>query len=470
MVAAIAYRSPAVCAWRAELWATLTLAAPLAATQLAQIAITTTDVLMMGWIGPEALAAGSLGAHLFFVLHLFGLGVALATSPLMAQAIGARRHRVREVRRSVRQGFWATTAIGLPCCAILWQTESILIAFGQGPVHAALAQDYARAMIAGFLPALWFVVMRCFVTAIGRPRPALIVMIVGVAANAFGCWVMMFGKLGAPALGLVGAGISSSLTNILLCGLLLMVVLRDRRMRRYHLLGRLWRPDWRRLGEIFRVGLPIGGSFLFEVMLFAFAVLMMGWIGTAELAAHQIAVQVCSITFMVPLGISQAATVRVGLALGANDSKAIGHAGQAAMLLGVGFMATMAVILWTVPYPIIGLFLDLTVPANGTVAAMAAGFLAVAAVFQIADALQVVGGGALRGLKDTRMPMMIVAIGYWGVGLPVALLLGFQLGWGGFGIWIGLAVGLIAVAVQVVWRFVARGRLGLLPRAGLVPP
>ena len=303
--------------WRAELRATVTLALPLIGTQLAQIATMTTDVVLLGRLGADALAAGALGANVVYVLITFTLGVLMAVSPMVAQAMGRKLHAVRDARRSVRQGLWVAVAVGVPCMIVIWHTEALLLLLGQDPANAALAAGYARAMMWGFLPGAGFMLLRFFVAALERPRPALVVMVLAVLLNGVLAWGLIFGRFGLPGLGVVGAGIATSIANTFSFVALLGFILVDRRLRRFHILGRLWRPDWRRFVELFRVGLPIGVILLIEVGLFSAAVQLMGLIGTAEIAAHQIALQCAAVAFMVPLGIGQAATVRIGLFAGA---------------------------------------------------------------------------------------------------------------------------------------------------------
>jgi len=260
-----------------------------------------------------------------------------------------------------------------------------------------------------------------------------------------------------------GAGIATALSNIFLfCGLALAVTL-NRKLRRFHLFGRWWRADWPRLAALWRLGLPIGAAIGFEITVFNAAVFLMGQFGTAAIAAHSIAIQIASASFMVPLGIGQAATVRVGRAHGACDAGGIARAGWTAFALAMAFMTTMSVVMMTVPNLLIGAFIDIADPANRVVAQTAATFLFCAAVFQIADGAQTVGAGMLRGLQDTRVPMIYAGLGYWGVGMPMSLFFGFRMGLEGLGIWIGLATGLAVVAVVMMARWIRRDRLGLVP-------
>jgi MATE family multidrug resistance protein len=271
---------------------------------------------------------------------------------------------------------------------------------------------------------------------------------------------LIFGEFGLPELGLQGAGIATSLTNLFLVASLLGFILLDRQFRRFQVLGRLWRPDWARFREIFRIGLPIGVTLIMEVGLFAAAGFLIGLIGKAELAAHQIALQCASVSFMVPLGLAQAATVRVGRAAGGGDTPGIMRAGITALVMGGLFMLAMATVMWTAPHAIVGLFIDAGDPVNAPVVRAAVLFLAVAALFQLFDGGQVIGAGALRGLKDTRWPMVFAGLAYWAVGMSLAVGLGFGLGLGGLGIWIGLAVALAVAAALMIGRFLILQRRG----------
>ena len=439
--------------WRRETVALTRLSVPIVLTNLGQIAIQTTDVVMIGWLGPAPLAASVLGVTLYFILFMFSVGIMMATAPMIAQDLGRVSYAMREPRRTVRQGFWAAALLGLPASLVFWQIDPILRLLGQDPALIVGAEEYMHAAMWGFVPALLFIGLRNFISALERPRAGMVVMTIGIAVNAAADYGLIFGKFGLPELGLRGAGIATSLTNGFLFFALLGFILIDRRFRRYRLLGRLWRPDWRRLREIVRIGLPIGVTLVFEVGLFAGAAFLMGLIGTAELAAHQIALQCAAVSFMVPLGLAQAATVRVGLAVGRRDPAGIRAAGFAALGLGTVFMSGAALVMWTLPEQLAGLFLDGNDPANVEVIALAVTFLAVAGAFQVVDGAQAIGAGALRGLKDTRWPMVFAGLGYWVFGFGGAVLLGFYYEMEGIGIWIGLAGGLAVAAVLMVARF-----------------
>ncbi|PKQ09911.1 MAG: MATE family efflux transporter [Alphaproteobacteria bacterium HGW-Alphaproteobacteria-12] len=447
--------------WNTEIRATLALAWPLVATNLAQVAINATDVIMMGWLGPNALAAGALGSNLFFAMMIFGIGIVTAAAPMIASERGRRRHSVRDVRRTVRQAFWAAATICLPFWLLLWYTENILIVLGQEPALAALGASYTRAMEWSLLPTFLYIVLRLFISALERPRWGLVIGALAVPVNAFANWCLMFGHLGAPALGLQGAGLGSLLTSLFMFGALSLVVLSDRRFRRYHLFGRFWRADHARYLELWRLGLPIGMTLAFEVLVFNAAVLLMGLFGATALAAHAIALQIAAISFMVPLGFSQTATVRVGLVFGAGDRAAITRAGWTPFIIGVTFMGVMALTMMLFPHTLIGLFLDRTDPANAEVIRLAVSFLAVAALFQVFDGAQAIAAGMLRGLQDTRVPMLYAGVGYWLVGLSLGVVLAFPLGLSGVGIWFGLAIGLATVSVLMLYRWLRRARLRL---------
>jgi MATE family multidrug resistance protein len=356
-----------------------------------------------------------------------------------------------------------TLAITLPAVGILWMTDEILVGIGQDPELAAMAESFMHTLCWALPFGVALIVMRNFVTAFERTAPIMLVMGLGVAINALLNWLLVFGNWGFPRLGMAGSGLASTLVNAAMFTGLATYASIVRPFRRYAVLNRFWRPDWSIFREILKVGLPIGGMLLMEVGLFAGAAFLMGWIGLHEVAAHQIAIQIASTSFMVPLGVSMAATVRVGLAVGAGDLQAARRAGFVACAVGTGFMAGCALLFWLAPYFLTGLFLSAEDAAAPAVLGLAATFLMMAAVFQLADGLQVVGAGALRGLNYTRMPMLFAALGYWAVGFPSCILIGFGLGWGGVGVWAGLALSLLVVASLMVGRFERLTRGPLLP-------
>jgi multidrug resistance protein, MATE family len=449
--------------WRDEFWAMLSLAWPLILSNLTMTLISFTDVVLLGRLGTRELAASALGLNLNMALLLFALGFIYAAAPMMASEIGRKSNSVRDVRRTFRQSLWAIAAIVMPLWLIMWHTESIMLLFGQEPELAKGAGMFIHGYQWSMLPFLIFQAMRNFLAALERPGWVLVVSVAGIGLNALICWSLIFGHFGLPALGLFGAGLGTTIVWTIMTVALGVVLMTRRPFSRYHLLGRFWRADWERLRAIWKLGLPIAVTLGFEAGVFASAVWLMGLINAESVAAHAIALQIASMTFMVPMGLAQAATVRVGMGHGRKDAAAIHRAGWMAFTLGTGFMAVMALTLILFPGELIGVFIDRTLPENTRVVELAIGFLGVAAVFQIADGAQVVGAGMLRGLHDTRVPMIMAGFGYWVIGIGVGSLLAFKYGWDGVGIWTGLAVGLAVVAVLLLSRWTMRARLGLVP-------
>ena len=447
--------------WRTELAETYALAWPLVLANLTQQVIQATDILLMGRLGASQLAAATLALNLTFTFNLFLLGLLTASAPMMATALGQRANAVRDVRRTFRAGLWLIVIAMPPYWLALWHVGDVMLAFGQSAELASQGQTFLRAYMWCTAPWLLFQLLRNFVSALERPRIILWLSIFGIGLNALLSWSLIFGHFGLPAFGLLGGGIGSSLTWLVMCAALVAVTLRERRFRRFHLFGHWWRFDPQRLAAMVRLGWPIGLTMALEMGVFALAVYFMGWIGEAAVAAHAVALQLAAITFMVPLGLGQAATVRVGRALGRGDPAGITRAGWTAWVGGVAFMGAMAIGMWAFPRPLVTLFLA-DVPANAQVIALAIGFLQVAAAFQLVDGAQVIGAGMLRGLHDTRWPLIFALVGYWGIGLGIGAWLAFAADWQGVGIWVGLAAGLAAVAVLMLWRWVRRDKLGLI--------
>ena len=449
--------------WREELAATLSLAWPLILANLTMAAIQATDVVLMGWLGARPLAASALGINLTFAIGLMCLGVVTASSPMMATALGAKLRSVHDVRRTFRQSIWMVLTLIVPFWLVLWNAEPIILLLGQEPALARDATTFLRGFMWCQLPFLLFQAMRNFVSALERPGWVLAISLGAILLNAVLGYALIFGKFGLPAWGLFGGGLASSIVWTMQALLLALVIVTDRQFRRFHLFGRLWRPDWARYRQLWRIGLPIGLAMAFEGGVFSAAAYLMGLIDAESVAAHAVALQIAALSFMVPWGLSQAATVRVGRHLGEGDAAAIARAGWVAWLLGVCFMAVMAGLIWAIPRDLITIFLDDT-PENARVIALGVSFLAIAAIFQIADGAQVVAAGMLRGLHDTRVPMIFTFIGYWAIGIGIGTWLAFREGWQGQGIWTGLAIGLIIVAVLMIWRWSRREGLGLTRR------
>ena len=447
---------------RAELRALIALALPLVAGNLAWSAVAASDLFLLGRLGADAVAAGALALNIYNAFLMAGMGVVGAASPLIASERGRRRHSVRDIRRTVRQAIWAAAAFSLPVWAILWHGEAILLLLGQDPGLSHEAAGLLHGLQWALLPYLVLTTLRQFCAALERPLWTFIVIAGAIPVNLLFGWILIFGHFGLPALGVRGAGLASLLTSIAMMLGLVAVVMIDRRFRRFHLFGRWWEADWTRFGEIWRIGTPIAVTVALEVTVFNAAVFLMGLIDRASLAAHAVAIQIAALAFMVPMGIGQAATVRVGLFYGARDKAGIGRAGWTAIAVGCAYATISAAILLIWPRPFMSIFLDVNDPANAEVVRLCIAFLAVAAFFQLADGAQVIGAGALRGVQDTRVPMLFAGVGYWVCGIGTSVVLGFPLGLGGVGVWIGLAAGLGVVAVLMVWRWALRERLGLV--------
>jgi multidrug resistance protein, MATE family len=448
--------------WLRELRALAALSGPLALTNLAQIAMGTTDVMMMGRLGPDTLAAGALGTNLYFMALIFGIGLLNAVSPMIARELGRVSPNVRDVRKIVQQGFWSAACVVVPCWLVLWRSESLLVAMGQDAALSAAAATYVHALQWALLPSWCYLVLRCFVSAMERPAWALLIGAAAVLVNAVANWCLMLGHCGCRPLGIAGSGFATLLSSLVMFAALGLVVCVVEPFRRYQVFAEFWRPDGPLLRALWRLGLPMAATLSFEVTMFNAAVFLMGLIGAASLAAHSIAIQLASLTFMVPLGIGQAVTVRVGRAYGAGDDQAIRRAGWTAFWLVVVFMAAMSLTMILAPRLLISAFLDTADPNNAGVIGLAKSFLIFAALFQIADGAQAVGSGMLRGLHDARTPMLFALVGYWGIGLPLGLLLAFPLGLNGIGIWVGLSTGLAVVACLMIRRWLRREALGLL--------
>jgi MATE family multidrug resistance protein len=434
-----------------ELTETLRLAVPMVLTQLGQIAMMTTDLALIGRLGDQAVAAAALAHTVFFVTFTFGMGLVAAVAPLAAQAFGARNPRM--VRRSLRVGLWIALLISLPLMAFPLYGEQILLMLGQAPATARLAQRYLFGLAWGITPALWFLAIRGFMGAVNRPEPGLWITLAAIPANAVLVYLLIHGELGLPRLELFGAGLATTIIDfgMLLAGL--WFAHRRRPFRKYHVLGRIWRIDWTLMRQLIVIGAPISISFLLEYGLFAAAALLMGLISTTALAAHQIALQVTAILFMVPFGIGMAATVRVGQAVGRNDAAAVKRAGLVATLLGIVLISALTVTVMLGRFAIARFFFGEAAESGGAVIELTATLLMVGATFFVADGIQTIAAGALRGLNDTRLPLLFAAISYWLIGFTAAYGLAFRTELGAIGVWIGLSCGTAVYAVLLILRF-----------------
>lgn len=436
-----------------HLRAILRLGLPLIGGHLAQFAIGLTDTVMMGWYGVPELAALTLAGSFFFTLFLFGSGFGWANMPMVA-TYAARGDHV-QIRRSTRMALWLSILYFCATLPLVWFSGSILRAMGQSEAISDLAQSYLRIAGLGMLPALGVVVLKNYLAALEHTRIVLWITLAAAVANALLNYALIFGHWGMPELGIRGAALASVSVQVL--SLVLVALYALRVLPEDALFVRFWRPDWDMFGRVFQLGWPIGLTTLAEVALFAGSSVLMGWLGTVPLAAHGVALQVSSAAFMVQLGLSNVATVRAGAALGRGDLDHLLRGARVLVWLGAGAVLVTVALFLLLPQTLIGLFIAPGDPDRAAIVAAGTGLLAMAALFQTVDAAQVIHVGLLRGLHDTRMPMMMAAVAYWGVGMPAAWVFGFALGWGGMGVWFGLVLGLAVAAVLLMTRFWRRG-------------
>jgi MATE family multidrug resistance protein len=437
--------------WGAHFRATLTLGVPLIGAQLAQLGIHTTDVVILGRLGAAHLAAIVLASQFFFTIFILGSGFANAVMPMVAQAYG--RGDTVSVRRSVRMGMWVVLIYSALMIPVFYSAESILLYAGQKPEVAALAGSYLKIAQWGIGPALLFMTLRGLVSAHGRAGIVLYVTIVILTINAVFAYALVLGRFGFPALGIEGAAIVSFGVNVLSFVLLTAYIQIRPEMRRYELFVRFWRPDWPAFREVVHLGLPIGLTMLAEVSLFTCASLLMGNIGTLELAAHGIALQLASIAFMIPLGLAQAGTVRVGVAHGRADRLGVVRASWAVLVVASVIAVAGGLLFAVIPTTLAAVFLDKAGRDSAAVLAIAGPLVVIAGIFQLVDGLQAIAAGLLRGLKDTRIPMILALISYWPIGFLCAWFFAFPAGFGAVGVWFGFVSGLAAAALLLNWRF-----------------
>jgi MATE family multidrug resistance protein len=448
-----------------ESLAMVALSWPLIVANVAQSAMTTTDLMMMGWLSPKALAAGALGFNLFLPMLLFGIGLTSAVAPIVASLVGAHPADIVGPRLAAHQAFLSALALAAPMWAVLWHAKTILLAFGEEPDLAALAAAYLHGLQWALAPAFLFFAARSVFAALNRTGPTLLAGVLAVGINALANYLLIFGKFGLPTLGVFGSGLATFISQCFMLLVLVFYAFLDRRLARYRLFGGPWRIDWVKLRQLWRLGAPIGLTITFEITIFAASVILMGLIGAAALAAHAVVFQIASMAFMVPLGISQAATVRVGHAFGARDRGNVSRSGWTALAIGLAFMVLSASTMLLFPKLLLSAFVDVDAPANAEIVARAQAFLRVAALFQIFDGAQAVAAGMLRGVHDARTPMLIALFGYWGIGLPVGALLAFATPLAGVGLWIGLACGLACVSVLLLARWRLREQAGFFKEA-----
>lgn len=462
------FAHPRPLSWKAEGKETLQLAGPLAIANLLQMLTYAVDVIFIARLGTAELAASSLAIAVLGMSVWALQGLAGAVAPIIAAELGARAPALRPVRRSVRMALWLAAGSGALAMAVCSQGPALMRATGQDPVVIALAERYMAILVWCIIPMVMASVLRNFVSALGRPYFATAITGLAILVNALGNYMLIFGNWGAPALGLEGAAISTLISSLFVLAAYAVAIRLDKRLARYHVLGNFWRPDWARLAQLLRVGLPIALTILAEAGVFGAAAFLMGRIGAAELAAHTLALNIASLAFTVPMGVAQAASIRVGYYFGAREPEGVRRAGWTGLAMGVGFTAMTGLAMLLVPEWLLAIYIDPWDPANAGLVALASTFLVVGAAFQLFDGTQVVTAGALRGLQDTRMPMWIAIFSYWVPGFGLAAGFGFGLGiapeLGGTGVWIGLAAGLVCAACLLLWRWHRRDVLGLVLR------
>lgn len=458
MQQAMAHQTPG---WGQELRATLGLAGPLAAANLLQMLTYAIDVIFIARLGEQQLAASALAVSLFGLVLWALTGLTGAVAPLIAEAVGARTPALRPVRRSVRMALWLAVISGIGGMGICLLLDPIMRVSGQQAGIIALANQYNNVIVFSMVPMLLAAVLRNFVSALGRPIFATAITGLGIFVNGIANYAFIFGELGAPALGLQGAAVATIITSLFTLGAYVLAIRLDRRLHRYHVFGRLWAPDWARFRQIVRIGTPIALTITAEAGIFGTAAFLMGRFGAAELAGHTVALQLAALAFQVPFGVGQAAAIRVGYHYGARDPVGAGRAGWVAVAIGAGFMAITASAMILFPELLLRIYVDPDAPANAALVAFALQYLVLAAIFQLADGVQAVAAGALRGLQDTAVPMWIAIFSYWVPGIGMSVGLGFFTPLQGTGVWIGLATGLFFAAVLLIWRWHRREALNL---------
>lgn len=442
--------------WWQHVKATVLLGVPLIGSHLAQMLTNTTDVVMVGWYGVEDLAAVVLATSIYFVVFIVGSGFSFAVTPMVAAAIGAGDETT--VRRSVRMGLWLSMLYCVLVMLPLWFLETILVWVGQDPGVSATAQDYMRIAQWSMVPALLIMVLKSYLSALERAQVVLWATVSGAVINGLVNYALIFGNWGAPELGVQGAAIATLSTACLSFCVLWAYAARHPALQHYDLFRRLWRSDWPAFRDLFQLGWPIGLTLLAETGLFTAASLMMGWVGVLELAAHGIVLQIASLSFMIPLGLSNVATIRAGRAFGRKDSAHLIRGAWVVGGLGLALALASLALFLVIPETLIGLFLDQANPDAPIIIAHGLLLILAAATFQVVDSMQVITLGLLRGIKDTAVPMALAVISYWLIGIPVAYILAFVLGYEGVGIWSGLVVGLTVAAFTMLVRFIRQVR------------
>lgn len=436
--------------------AVLLLGLPLVGSHLAQFAVHLVDTVMLGRYDIVALAASVLGGSFFFVIFIMGAGFSFAVMPMVAEA-AAKGDQVR-IRRVTRMGMWLSVAYGALFVPLMIWSEPVLLALGQDPELAAGAQDYLRIAGWGLFPAVLVMVLKSYLAALERTAPVLWLTVAGVFVNGGLNYVLIFGNFGFPEMGLKGAALASVMTQSLTFVAMALFVAHVPGCREHAIFVRFLKPDPEATREVFRLGWPIGLTNLAESGMFSATSMIIGLLGTLPLAAHGIALQITATTFMVQIGLSQAATVRVGNASGRGDYEGMRRGAWAVMTLSLCVVGLTVCLFLSVPEVLMAGFLSFDDPNRDAIIAIGVGLLIVAAVFQLVDAGQVIFLGLLRGVQDTRVPLILTIATYWGVGIPSSYVLGITLGYGAEGVWVGLVIGLAlaTLTLGLRWRYILR--------------
>jgi multidrug resistance protein, MATE family len=436
---------------KSEIREFLKLAVPLASAQVAQSATGFADTVMMGRMGADVLAAGGLAAIIFLSIMTATSGVVMGVSPLIAEAFGAgQKTRIQHI---ARQGLWLAFLVSMPMMLLTGHLDTWLNHAGQTETTVKLANTYLDIMLWGLFPAVGFAALRATVSALSQARPVMIIVVIGTAFNITWNYILGFGKFGFPQLGLAGLALASALSLWGMFLALALYVLIHPKLKDYRIFQELHRIRPRILWELIWVGVPIGMFSGLEVGFFMVITFWMGTLGTEALAAHQIVFQTIVVVFMIPLGISYATTVRVGQWLGRRDVMGIQQAAWVSMSISTCLMVGASTIFLLFPKQIVGIYLDVQNPDNAAIINLALPLLIVAAIAQVLDGFQKAVYGSLQGLQDTQVPMMLNVLGYWGVGLSLGYGLGFRLGLGSMGLWMGQSMAIAVVAGLFIWRF-----------------
>lgn len=427
------------------------LAFPLIVAQLGQVAMIFVDTVMMGMLGTQALAGGGLGAIVFSFTYTICVGIVSAVGNIVAHAFGTKNSS--DISNTVRSGFIIATILALLNGLLLWNSDYLLRLFGQDELNIALAGSFLHAALWAVAPGLWFTTLRGFTVGLHNPGPIGIIVSTATLSNVFLNYILIYGLFGLPKLGLAGIGWSTSINFLFMFLALVIIVKRQPKFAVYRVFSIFRHINIKSLLEVIHLGFPIGITYGVESALFTVAALLMGILGTTQLAAYQIAERTVYITYMIPVGIYQAVSILVGQSFGIGDIKKVRTIGRIGLILGGLCSGIFAFIFWLMPKQIVGLYLDMAQVENAATVSLAIKFLAVAAIFLFFDGSQIIMSGAIQGMKDSKITLIISMIGYWIIGLPTSYLFAFVIELDGIGIWWGLALGLASTAIMMAFYF-----------------